>query len=459
MQLRYAGRSRRVGLSWVFAVLAIAAAGKDVQAGEVSEGGSPFMDFINGDSGPGPLAPYGKKLRDMGITLDFNMFDIFVSNPGMGQKTGQYENVTIFDAGVDLDLDKLADVPGATVRFHYLYVPWTHNSGEFGTYGGDSIVGHGGPYIPNEWHLRQFIWDQKLFNDKLELALGVDQPGNYFGAALCNQPFLCQGMGLQEGASFNPPPYANLSARAAYHFTPEWTGQLGFWRSSTAFPFTSGWGGWKGRVTLPTGVVVDETNNNLYLANLVYQTSPKTDLYPKYYEAMFYHNDGEQSGSLTRETHYGTNGMYLGGRQTVWRASDDPMDTSLSVYGSIYASFDQHNSVGLENEINAGITLTGPFASRPHDSYSLKFISNRLTSDAQSYLKASNLGNYTVGRDEMSIGVDANFVLAGDVIFQPWVNYVWNTNSLKNPVYNGNPKNGIAAGFSVVVLLGKTLGL
>lgn len=431
----------------------------NVQAGDQSGSGSGFIDFINGDTGPGPLAPYSKKLRDAGITFDLNMLNIYVGNPSMGQKTGQYENVTLFDAGIDLDLEKLIDLPGSTVRFHYLYVPWTYNSGTFGTYGGDSLIGNSGPYIPDEWHLRQFIWEQKLFDNRLETSFGIDQAANYFAAPLCNQPFLCQLGSLQHGVGFNPPPYANWSARAAYHFTPEWTAQVGFWRSNTAFPFTNGWEGWNGKVTLPSGYVLEEANESLYLANLVYQTTPKTDLYPRHYEAMFYHNDGQQSSLSTGKTHDGTNGMYLGARQTVWRESDDPTATSVSLYASLYASFDRENGYGLQNELDAGITINGPFASRPYDSYSLKFVWNRLTNDAQSYLKTSNLGRYTVGRDEMSIGVDANFVLAGDVIFQPWVNYVWNTNSLQNPTASGNPKDGIAAGFTLVVLLGKTLGL
>lgn len=421
--------------------------------------GSGFIDFLNGDTGPGPLAPYSKKLKDIGISFDLNAFDLYLTNPSMGQKTGQYENVTIFDAGVDLDLDKLVELPGSIVRFHYLYIPWTYNSGTFGTYAGDSFIGHAGPYIPDEWHLRQFIWEQKLFDDRLEGSFGIDQAANYFAKALCNQPFLCQLGSTQDGMGMNPPPYANWSARAAYHFTPEWTAQVGFWRSNTAFPFTNGWEGWNGKVTLPNGVTLEEPNNNLYLANLVYQTSPKTDLYPKYYEAMFYYNDGRQDSAKTVDAHDGTSGIYLGGRQTIWRASDDPAATSLSVYASLYTSFDEDNSYGLQNEGNAGLTLNGPFSSRPYDSYSVKFLWNRVTSNAQSYLKASNLGSYTVGRDEMGVGIDANFVLAGDVIFQPWVTYVWNVNTLQNPSYSGNPKSGIAAGFSMVFLLGKTMGL
>lgn len=233
----------------------------------------------------------------------------------------------------------------------------------------------------------------------------------------------------------NPPPYANWSARVAYHFSPEWSAQLGFWRSNAAFPFTDGLEGWKGSVTLPGGVVLDKPNNNLFLGNLVYQTGPKTDPYPKYCEAVLYHNDGTQTNPLTGEMHKGTNGLYVGGRQKIWRESDNPMATSVSLYGSLFSSFDSSNSHGLQNGFNAGITLHGPFASRPLDSYSLKFAYNRLTSDAAAYLAADN------------------------IILQLWVNYVWKPKTPENPTAYGNPRNGMAVGFTVVVLAGKALDL
>ncbi|MDH6267828.1 porin [Rhizobium sp. SG_E_25_P2] len=420
---------------------------------------SSFIDILNGHVPPGPLAPLGKTLRNRGIQLEFNIIDIMVANPSMGLKTGQYENVTLYDAGVDLDLEKLMELNGSTLHFHYLYVPEPHNNGTFGSYAGDSLIGNSGPYIPEKWHLRQFAWEQRLLDDRLDISFGIDQASNYFALPLCNQPFLCQLGGLQTGVGMNPPPYSNYGARAAYSFTPEWTAQVGFWRSNTAFPFTNGWEGWNGEVTLPNGVVLDEPNNSLYLANLVYKTTPATDPYPKYYEAMFYHNDGDQTDLHTGKTHSGTNGAYVGGRQTIWRESEDPTAASVSLYSSLYASFDQENNYGLQHELNAGVTLSGPFSSRPFDSYSLKVIWDRLTPDAGAYLKEANTGTYTNGRDEVAIGVDANFVIAGSLIFQPWANYVINPNTLQNPTASGDPKTGFAIGFNLVSLAGKAIGL
>ncbi|WP_180966850.1 carbohydrate porin [Cohaesibacter celericrescens] len=420
---------------------------------------SGLVDYLNGPGVPGPLAPLGEKLHEVGITPRISMLNILLANPSMGQETGKHERVTIFNLGFDTDLEKLVGLPGSTVRFQSLYVPDPFNIGTFGAAAGDSFIGHSGPYIPKQWHLNQLTFEQKLFDDRFEAAFGVDNAGNYFGKALCNQSFLCQGASLQDGVGMNPPPYSNWSARASYDLTPEWTAQVGFWRDNSAFPFSTGWEGWSGSVTAPNGAKIVDPNSSLYLANLVYETTAQTDLYPKRYEAMLYYNDAEQTNPNTGEKHDGTSGIYIGGRQTVWRQDETPTSTSLSLYASMYASFDQDNSFGLGSEVDAGVILQGPFESRPFDSYSLKFAWNHLTDDEQSYLEAQNTGTYTVGPDQFMMGVDANFMLAGNTIVQPWANYTWNVNTFENPSYSGDPDDGFSVGVNMVLLLDKALGL
>lgn len=420
--------------------------------------GQNFLDRLAGHDAPGPLTPLGERLRDIGVTPQLNMLNVLISNPSVGQVTGKYERVTIFGMGFDLDLERMAGLSGSSIHFLQLYVPSPYNTGTFGAYAGDSLIGRAGPYIPKEWHLSRLNWEQKLFDDRLEAAIGVDQAGNHFAIPLCNQGFLCQGS-LPAAVGINPPPYSNLSARLAYRFTPEWTAQLGFWRDNEAFPFSTGWEGWDGDVTGPGGVRIEDPNSSLYLANLVYETRPENDPYPRRYEVMLYYNDADQTNPATGDRHKGTSGIYLGGRQTVWRASPEPTATSLGIYGSLYASFDRDNSYGLGHELNAGLILQGPFASRPFDSYSLKFIWHHLTDAGQSHLIDSNTGNYTVGPDEYLVGIDANFVLGGHTIVQPWVTYAWNVNTALNPVYRGNPKDGWGIGVNLMVRLDKILGL
>jgi porin len=434
--------------------------------------GSQFIDFLNQDQGVGPLAPVGEKLRSWGLTPSLAMVQIMLGNPSMGEHVGHYETVTIFDVGLDADLERLAGLHGATLHTDYFFVPPPYDNGNiFGGYGGDSLIGNAGPYIPRTSHLTQLTWEQKLLGDRLDVEVGKSNSLKYFAKPLCNQDFLCQTSSLQTSVGMNPPPYANYGARIAYGITPDITAQVGYWKSNTAFPFTNGWDGWNGSVHLPNGVTDAHPNTNLYLANLVYQTTYDTDPYPRKYELMVYYNDGEQTDLYTGSTHKGTDGMYVGGRQTVWRADGGTEKTAhptaVSLYGSFYTTFDQQNnsglnSSGLQSELNAGAILEAPFASRPLDTYSVKVLWDRVTNDAQSYLKYENTlagGTYTAGPDEVAFGLDANLMLAGDVIAQPWVMYVCDPNTLQNPYYAGTPKSGVAIGMNVVVLLGKMLGI
>ncbi|TMV88614.1 carbohydrate porin [Thioclava sp. BHET1] len=408
----------------------------------------------------GTEAAQQSPLRSLGITPNLTLFGIYMANPSMGQKTGMDEAAAILSFGADFDLNKLMGFHGASLHFEGIYVPTPHNNGTFGRGVGDVLIGHAGPFIPKRWHLTQLTYEQKLLDNRLDFSIGVDNAGKYFGVAMCNQFFLCQGSTLMNGVGMNPPPYSNLSARAAFHLTPELTAQIGFWRDNAAFPFSTGLQGWGGTVVTPDGVTIQKPNSSLYLANLVYATDPKTDLYPRRYEVMLYHNNAVQTDPASGATHKGTSGIYLGGRQTVWRASDSPDATSVALYSSFYQSFDKRNGFGVGNEVDAGLIVKGLFRSRPFDSYGLSFVRNHLTSSEQSYLVQQNGGNYTVGPNEYAVGLNANMALGdGKLFVQPWVNYVWNVNTFQNPGYSGNPKSGGAIGVNFMVPLGKMLGL
>jgi len=441
--------------------------------------GATLLDVLNNNTDPGPLSKQGKMLHDWGLTPTLNMVEIVVGNPSSGYTTGKHEAVSIFTAGLDADLQKLVGFNGAFIHSQYLFVPPPYHNGDtWGTFSTDAILGNVGPYIPAVSHLTMLTWEQKLFNDKLDIEVGESNPQNYFAKPLCNQGFLCQTNSLQNGVGFAPPPYANYMARIAYSFTSEITAQGGFWRSNSAYPFTSGYQGWGGTVWDSSGNKIVDPNSNLLLGNIVYQTKYETDPYPKYYEAMFYYNDAVQAGNTNSTgyaitgvpNHKGTTGMYFGAKQTIWRPDGGILGVShpmaISAYGSLYASFDQHSTTGIEKLLQAGLVLEAPFVSRPLDSYSLSFTWNQLTQSEQAYLLSATSvpGSYTVGRNEFAVKADANFFIAGGVIAQPYVLYTFNTNDYQYVMHGGlapagNPKNGVGAGIVVVVLLDRLLGL
>lgn len=460
------------------ALMGFAPAAWAQEASNASNGfASDVVDFLNGPGFPGPLSPLGDTLHAAGFKPTLNMIAVDINDGTMGRQQGKHESLMMFNVGMDADLQKVVGLNGSAVHFRYLFVPGPHDNGNlFGSYGGDSIVGNSGPFIPYVSHLTKFTWEQKFLGDRLDIEGGKDNAGEHFAKPLCNGGFLCQGLSLQDGAGFAPPPYANLSGRVAYQVVPEVTAQVGYYRYNPLFPFTKGWEGVTGSATIPSAygpggndLYVVHPNVGMYLGNVVYETTYATDPYPKHYELMLYHNDGPQTDPYTSQTHKGTNGMYLGARQTVWREqgnSGAPRPMAVSLYSSWYTSFDSkfgvHAAYGLQNEVDAGVILDAPFASRPFDSYSAKVIWHNLSSDEEKWLKSFNT-NYTNGPNEVGVGVDANFMVAGSAILNPWVLYVMNPNVLQateNGVPTiGNPKNGVAFGVNLVVLLDKMLGL
>ncbi|TKC86862.1 porin [Trinickia terrae] len=403
----------------------------------------------------GPLSGLGQKLNDWGFTPVINAVQMYLANPSVGQETGNHEALTFFSVGGDFDLQKIAGFNGATIHFQQLFVPFTTNLA-WGKQAGDILAGQPGPYVPKVSHLTLFTWEQKAFGDRLDVEAGKSNPGLYFAAPVCNQGFGCQSAILQDNAGLNPPIYSNWGARVRYSFTPALSVQAGVWRSNPAFPFTNGWE-WTDSVP----------DSNSWLANVVYRTTYQTDPYPKSYELMLYHNTATQTDPSTSQTHNGTSGVYVGGRQVVYRPDGGlngvPDPTALSVFGSVTGSLDAHSSTGLEMTGNAGLILEAPFRSRPHDSYSVKFSWATVTPSEQRFLQQQNLAaggsGYTVGRTEYALGLDANFAITRSIIASPFVMRTWRTDAWGNPSTAITPKNGFAAGILVSFFVDKMLGL
>ncbi|PRE45680.1 carbohydrate porin [Burkholderia multivorans] len=403
----------------------------------------------------GPLASIGRKLNDWGFSPSLNLVQMYLTNPSVGQQTGKHEALTFISVGGDFDMEKIAGFPGATIHFQQIFVPFTNNLA-WGSQVGDVLAGQPGPYVPQISHLGIFTWEQKAFHDKLDVEFGKANAGAYFAAPVCNQGFGCQSAILQNSAGMNPPVYVNWGGRVRYNITPEWSMQAGLFRSNPAYPFTNGWE-WTDSVP----------DSNVWLASTTYRTTYQTDPYPKSYELMLYYNTRTQTDPLTEETHKGTSGIYIGGRQVVWRADGGlkgaPDPTAVSLFATATGSFDWRSSYGIAMTGSAGVILDAPLRSRPHDSISLSLNWATLTPHEQAYLKQENLASggtgYTVARTQYGLKLDANIAITRSIILSPYVMRTWNTSTWGNPTYTATPKNGFAAGIVAAVFFDKMLGL
>lgn len=402
----------------------------------------------------------GQALQNLGITPSLTLSQFWLENPSAGQQTGNHEALTMLTVGADFDLQKIVGIPGATIHFQQLFVPFVVNT-LYGSQVGDSIAGQPSPYVPKKAHLTLFTWEQKFFDDRATLEFGKSNAGNYFAVPVCELPYGCFSPILQDSAQINPIIYSNWGMRAAYRFTNEITAQVGVWKADATFPDSNGWN-WS----------TDGAQSNTYLANLTYKTDPMQDRYAKSYELLFYYNTASHEsykspGPVLPGPHKGTSGMYFGGKQVIYHPDGDipgtPGAFSLSLFGSVTNSFDQHNAAGLSQTANLGLTAKGIFKSRPYDTVSARVSYTRNTTDEQNFLQQTNLAlggsGYTVGRNEYALQVDANILITPSVILSPYIVRTFNTNSWQMPYYTGKPSNGIAYGVIATFLFDKMLGL
>lgn len=418
------------------------------------------------------LEDQGKWLIDHGISPHLSMTEIYLRNPSAGISTGNHEALTIFAIGGDFDLDKLVGLPGGTVHFEQLYVPWTSNLA-YGTQVGDVIAGKPGPYIPRVSHLTLFTYEQKLLDDTLAIEVGKSNAGNYFALPLCNVPLGCVNAILQDTAGINPPPYANWGARIGYNLTPALRAQVGAWRSNNAYPFTNGWE----RTTGDSG----GTLSTVYLANLAYRTDYHMEAYPQTYEILGFHNNGEQTdpyytvngtskvqdSTAAARTSKGVSGFYLGAKKTFWRQDGGQGNslnpTALTAFASVTHTVDQDTANGVGTQANAGLILSAPLRSRPFDSYSVNVNWAQLTSREQRFLEeahaASGGGDYNPGRNEYGVSLDANFVLTNSIVVSPFILRTWGASTWLNPYTDINPRDGYAAGLLFHIQFDELLGL
>jgi porin len=401
------------------------------------------------------LSPLGTKLDRWGIHPEVNLVQFWLGNPSLGERPREQEALTLISVGGDFNMKTIARVGGATLHFEQLFVPATANN-EFGNWVGDEIGGQPPPYIPQVFHLTKFTWEQHLGENKLDVEFGKANMGHYIAQTVCNQEFTCQSPLLQweSGAGVNPAPYANWMGRVVWNVTQNVHVQAAEWRSTAAFPFTNGWEFHK-----------TATDSNVYGVNLYYRTPNPMAPNAKNYELLFTHNTATQHDVYTGGTEHGVNGLYLGGKQAFWigqrRAA--PIPASLSAFAATNIPFSEKNGAGLAGTATWGVQANGPFARRPFDSYSIKMTYMRETSDEQLYLKSQNLANGgtgdVAGRNELSIGPDANFILSRSVIASPYMLHTFHANTMMNPAFGGRAKDGWMGGVVMVFLLDKMTGL
>lgn len=424
------------------------------------------------ESADRPLADTGTWLKEHGVTPHIMVSQLWLGNPSAGTRTGEQSAYTLFFAGADFDLERMGLIPGGSVHFMQLWVPFKDNI-SLGDGAGGLLAGDPPPYIPKVAHLLRFGYEQKLFNDRLSIELGKSNPGQFVGFTNCNVQSSCVNTVLNKTAVFGPAPYAGWGMRASYQFTPALASTLGAWRTYQAFPFTNGWERWDDDYG---------SGSTLVVANIARRVNWQQEAYPFNWEMLAFYNDltfddayytvngtsKVYDGNAAVRTHKGVSGIYLTAKKAVWRSDgganpQDDAPSAVSLHGSITQTLQSDAYTGVATLADAGVIWSGPWRSRPHDSYGLTFRYGRLTGGEQRYLQDTydSLGGagWRVPRNEYQLSIDASFMLTPEINLTMTGSRVWNNTNWQYAATSVKPENGYTFWLQANVMLEKLLGL
>lgn len=411
-------------------------------------------------------------LTDHGLTPHIMLSQLWLGNPSAGTNTQENSSYTMIFAGADANLDQLHLIPGGTIHFMQLWVPFSHNE-DFGNSEGGLLAGDPAPYIPKTAHLLRFGYEQTLLDGKLSMEIGKSNPGLFFGFNNCNMPQSCVNTVLNKTAGFAPAPYAGWGARAKYQITPTLESGIGAWRTYLAFPFTNGWERWDD---------VNETGSTLLVANVAKRVSWQQETYPFNWEILGFHNNMDyddvyytvnntskvyDTGSDVK-SHTGVSGMYLTAKKAIWRSDDgsNPQDatpSAISLHGSVTQTFGSDVYTGVSTLADTGLIWSAPFRSRPLDSYGLTFRWGRLTSNEQHYLQdmfnSYGGSGWTIPRNEYQLVVDASIMATSSINLQFSAARTWNNTNWQYAYVAVKPESGYTFWLQANVMVEKMLGL
>lgn len=375
-------------------------------------------------------ADLGRKLADDGVYLVGRGLYEGLSNVSGGIKRGAFaEGFTAF--GVDLDLDRIAGIKGGA--FHVLVDDLAGQS--FAAFSGSSYLNNrifagNGPGL----HLNEFNYEQRLFNDRLDLRVGripaytqFDGSELYctFITSLCRTPaaytfdrgyppYLTSSWAGVAQVRISGPFYANV---AVFENEPvlSQTNHAGFPGPDWGLQFADG-------VTIPV--------------QLGYRTTLENDDYPRAFAVGGFYNTGSYADPLLNadgrnrilfggaaRTDLGSSEIYLQAQQMIYRP-DRTTDRGLTIFGG--ANWATSGEPNVQRMIFGGAYYKGLFPHRPHDTagvaISLVNVNPLVTERVDSMLARTTGGN--ASNAEISYEANYGIAVAPGLSIKPFVQFI-----------------------------------
>ena len=239
----------------------------------------------------GPFAPLASNLADKGITLHATTYDFLNANPSFGLEPGHASNSTYWVTGMDLDLDKLAGLRGATIHLKETFFSFVYNNDDIAAEFGDNSLGYQTTYNMLSNQLSELTYEQKLLNGRLDIEFGRTHPNFYFTPMTCQTYNTCYQDILYFDAGYISPLHSTWGGRVKYNLTPSSYIEAGTFANDEDWHNRTGWD-WA--LPIPPGT--------LNLAEYGFDTDPGGK-YPGHYAITGYYNSGEHDDSYWTANH------------------------------------------------------------------------------------------------------------------------------------------------------------
>jgi porin len=411
-----------------------------------------------------PLAQVMKRLADRGVLVRASLTDEYGGNLSGGVRQGS-TNTGLGLITADADLQRLVGWKGAKV--HAMLVG-LYGKSIAAEYIGNAIKEQGSYFFPQPYQLAQLTLEQDLLGGKLNVVAGRTNATGYFA----KPTYGCQF----------------LNGSQCPYYLPLTTG--GF----SGYPYVT----WGGRVSVEAarnvhvsaGVFsIDPTRRNRHGFDLFdtdavsgftvpfqvdYGTDFSNDSHPRHFVLGGWYNSADyndpylNAAGKPRAYFPGAPLVYDGGRggvfaladQVVWRP-DPTSRRNLAVFGSFTGPLD--NREVLQAEATGGFLFTGPFKSRPRDTFGLEATYLRFTGKEGNYLndlltKAGSPNR--LNRNELMVEVNYGYEVIRGLKFTPSVQYIVNPDTTAlSTVATRAPDNAFVLAMRVAVNFGDLLGL
>jgi porin len=409
-------------------------------------------------------ADFGRALADKGIYIVSKNLSEGLANVSGGRKQGAFfEGYTTF--GFDLDMDRIAGIPGGAV--HFLLDDVQGQS--FAGYSGSSFLNNrvfagNGP----AFHLNEFSYEQHLFNNHVDLRLGRIPAYTQFDGSDLYCTFITSLCRTPAAYTFNRgyPPYvaASWAAVAQIRIAGPFYTNFGIYEDEPILS-TTNHGGFPG-----PDWGLNYANGATIPAQFGYRTTLQNDRYPRAFAVGGFYNTGTYADPLLNteggnrtlvggspKMDVGSSQVYVQAQQMVYRPGES--DRGLTLFGG--ANWTTSGEPNIERMIFAGAYYKGPFAARPNDSagiaISLVDVNPRVTERVNSVLSLTTGGQ--ASRSEISYQVNYGVAIAPGMQLKPFFEFISHPDQSADSTPSGNNTHAIFVGVLFEVDVAHLFGL